>query len=158
MTGLFSIFKCEDIVQLLCLIVFVLSIYLCNNLMASIMKNLNKFGVLAIFIALFFVQPMFGDNIPNEGTWGDEYYRSIVKPQPPKASIEGDILSLVFETDLNDLTVCVLDNNGVRVYEDVVSSEAGGTYSFSLAGQARGQYQLVMLHRLGHLTGNFALK
>lgn len=122
------------------------------------MKSLNKFGVLAIFFALFFVQPIFGDNIPNEGKWDDERYRSIDKPQPPQGSIEGDILSLVFEDALTDLTVCVLDSNGVKVYEDVVSSEAGGTYSFSLAGEARGQYQLVMLHRLGHLTGNFTLK
>ena len=49
-------------------------------------------------------------------------------------------------------------DEGVKVYEDVVSSEAGGTYSFSLAGEANGQYQVVLLHRLGHLTGSFTLE
>ena len=55
-------------------------------------------------------------------------------------------------------TVCVMNDEGVKVYEDVVSSEAGGTYSFSLAGEANGQYQVVLLHRLGHLTGSFTLE
>ena len=49
-------------------------------------------------------------------------------------------------------------DKGVKVYEDVVSSEAGGTYLFSLAGEVSGQYQVVLLHQLGHLTGNFTLK
>ncbi len=69
-----------------------------------------------------------------------------------------DILSLSFEDALSNLTVCVMNDEGVKVYEDVVSSEAGGTYSFSLAGEANGQYQVVLLHRLGHLTGSFTLE
>ena len=89
---------------------------------------------------------------------GDERYRSVNTNRPPVASIEGDILSLSFEDALSNLTVCVMNDEGVKVYEDVVSSEAGGTYSFSLAGEANGQYQVVLLHRLGHLTGSFTLE
>lgn len=121
------------------------------------MKNLRRFILAAAFFALFLVHPLFGDNIPTEGLWGDEYYRSVVAT-PPVASIEGDILSLSFEDALSNLTVCVMNDEGVKVYEDVVSSEAGGTYSFSLAGEANGQYQVVLLHRLGHLTGSFTLE
>jgi hypothetical protein len=51
-----------------------------------------------------------------------------------------------------------MNDRGVKIYEDVVSSEAGGTYSFSLAGETSGQYQVVLLHQLGHLTGNFTLE
>ena len=101
------------------------------------MRNAFKFAVLAVM--LFLVQFSFADTIPTEGQWNEEdYYRSVNTNRPPVASIEGDILSLS--------------------YEDVVSSEAGGTYSFSLAGEANGQYQVVLLHRLGHLTGSFTLE
>ena len=122
------------------------------------MKNVNKFTVVAILFALFLTNSVLGDNIPTEGKWRDEYYRSADAPLPPVASIEGDILSLDFEDALSNLTVCVMNDRGVKIYEDVVSSEAGGTYSFSLAGERRGQYQDVLLHQLGHLTGNFTLE
>lgn len=121
------------------------------------MKNVNKFTVVAILFALFLTNSVLGDNIPTEGKWRDEYYRSADAPLPPVASIEGDILSLDFEDALANLTVCVMNDKGVKVYEDVISSEAGGTYSFSLAGEANGQYQVVLVHQLGHLTGNFTL-
>lgn len=123
----------------------------------SIMKNVNKFSLFAILVALLFVQPLFGDNIPTEGTWGDERYRTIV-PQPPVVSVEGNLLSLTFRSGLSDLRVCVLDCNGVKVHEEVVSSEAGATYSISLAGKKSGQYQIVLLHELGHLAGDFTLE
>ena len=122
------------------------------------MKNVNRFIFCAIFFALFLVQSVFGAIIPTEGAWDDERYRSVNTNRPPVASIEGDILSLSFEDALSNLTVCVMNDEGVKVYEDVVSSEAGGTYSFSLAGEANGQYQVVLLHRLGHLTGSFTLE
>ena len=123
-----------------------------------IMRNVNRFTFCAILFAMLLVQPLFGDNIPTEGIWDDEYYRSVNTNRPPVVSIEGDILSLSFEDALSNLTICVMNDKGVKVYEDVVSSEAGGTYSFSLAGEANGQYQVVLLHRLGHLTGSFTLE
>ena len=95
-----------------------------------IMRNVNRFIFCAILFAMLLVQPLFGDNIPTEGIWDDEYYRSVNTNRPPVASIEGDILSLSFEDALSNLTVCVMNDKGVKVYEDVVSSEAGGTYSF----------------------------
>ena len=121
------------------------------------MRNACKFAVLAVM--LFLVQFSFADTIPTEGQWNEVvYFRSVLTMRPPVASIEGDILSLSFEDALSNLTVCVMNDEGVKVYEDVVSSEAGGTYSFSLAGEANGQYQVVLLHRLGHLTGSFTLE
>lgn len=121
------------------------------------MKNLKRFTLTAIVFALCLVHPLFGDNIPTEGLWGDEYYRSVV-PNPPVTSIEGNTLSLNFEDALSNLTVCVMNDKGVKVYEDMVSSEAGSTYSISLDGEVGGQYQIVLLHQLGHLTGNFTLE
>ena len=95
------------------------------------MRNACKFAVLAVM--LFLVQFSFADTIPTEGQWNEEdYYRSVHTNRPPVASIEGDILSLSFEDALSNLTVCVMNDEGVKVYEDVVSSEAGGTYSFFL--------------------------
>ena len=114
----------------------------------------------AIFFALFLVQSAICEILfQQKEHWDDEdRYRSVNTNRPPVASIEGDILSLSFEDALSNLTVCVMNDEGVKVYEDVVSSEAGGTYSFSLAGEANGQYQVVLLHRLGHLTGSFTLE
>lgn len=101
------------------------------------MRNVNRFTFCAILFAMLLVQPLFGDNIPTEGIWDDEYYRSVNTNRPPVASIEGDILSLSFEDALSNLTVCVMNDEGVKVYEDVVSSEAGGTYSFLFSGRSK---------------------
>ena len=78
------------------------------------MKNVNKFTVVAILFALFLTNSVLGDNIPTEGKWRDEYYRSADAPLPPVASIEGDILSLDFEDALSNLTVCVMNDRGVK--------------------------------------------
>ena len=91
------------------------------------MRNVSRFTFCAILFALFLIQPVLGDIIPTEGAWDDEYYRSVNTNRPPVVSIEGDILSLSFEDALSNLTVCVMNDKGVKVYEDVVSSEAGGT-------------------------------
>lgn len=122
------------------------------------MKNVNRFTFCVILFAMLFVKPLLGDNIPIEGVWDDERYRSVDTHRPPVASIEGNILSLNFEDALFNLTVCVINDQGVKVYEDIVSSAAGSTYSISLAGEVGGQYQIVLLHQLGHLTGNFTLE
>lgn len=100
------------------------------------MRNACKFAVLAVM--LFLVQFSFADTIPTEGQWNEEdYYRSVHTNRPPVASIEGDILSLSFEDALSNLTVCVMNDEGVKVYEDVVSSEAGGTYSLLFSGRSK---------------------
>ncbi len=126
------------------------------------MRNVNRFKFCAMFYAvmLFLVQSAICEILSQQKEQWDEEddYRSVNTNRPPVASIEGDILSLSFEDALSNLTVCVMNDEGVKVYEDVVSSEAGGTYSFSLAGEANGQYQVVLLHRLGHLTGSFTLE
>lgn len=44
------------------------------------MKNVNKFTVVAILFALFLTNSVLGDNIPTEGKWRDEYYRSADAP------------------------------------------------------------------------------
>ena len=116
--------------------------------------KIKRLTLIALLFALCLIHPLFGDTIPTEGRWDDEYYRSVDTNRPPVVSI----LSLSLEDALSNLTVCVMNDKGVKVYEDVVSSEAGGTYSFSLAGEANGQYQVVLLHRLGHLTGSFTLE
>ena len=123
--------------------------------------KIKRLTLIALLFALCLIHPLFGDTIPTEGRWDDEYYRSVDTNRPPVASIEGDILSLSFEDDLSNFLQPRINQFsclGVKVYEDVVSSEAGGTYSFSLAGEANGQYQVVLLHRLGHLTGSFTLE
>lgn len=120
--------------------------------------NVNRFAFIALLFLLCLVHPLLSDTIPTEGRWDHERYRSADTNRPPVASIEGNILSLDFADALSNLTVCVMNDKGVKVYEDVVSSEAGGTYSISLAGEASGQYQVVLLHQLGHLTGNFTLE
>lgn len=122
------------------------------------MKNVNRFTFCVILFAMLLAKPLLGDTIPTEGVWDDERYRSVDTHRPPVASIEGNTLSLNFEDALSNLTVCVMNDKGVKVYEDMVSSEAGSTYSISLDGEVGGQYQIVLLHQLGHLTGNFTLE
>lgn len=134
-------------------------LYICCTIyIREIMKSVKTLTCCAILFALFLIQPVFGDVIPTEGAWDDEYYRSVDTHRPPVASIEGNTLSLNFEDALSNLTVCVMNDKGVKVYEDMVSSEAGSTYSISLDGEVGGQYQIVLLHQLGHLTGNFTLE
>ena len=132
--------------------------YVCFTIYKHQIMKIKRLTLIALLFALCLIHPLFGDTIPTEGRWDDEYYRSVDTNRPPVVSIEGDILSLSFEDALSNLTVCVMNDKGVKVYEDVVSSEAGGTYSFSLAGEANGQYQVVLLRRLGHLTGSFTLE
>ncbi|WP_297906480.1 DUF3244 domain-containing protein [uncultured Parabacteroides sp.] len=120
--------------------------------------KVKRLTLIALLFATFLIHPLFGDTIPIEGRWDDEYYRSADTNRPPVASIEGDILTLDFEDALSNLTVCVVNDKGVKVYEDIVSAEAGGTYSLSLAGEASGRYQVVLLHQLGYLTGDFTLE
>lgn len=133
-------------------------LYVCFTIYKHQIMKIKRLTLIALLFALCLIHPLFGDTIPTEGRWDDEYYRSVDTNRPPVVSIEGDIFSLSFEDALSNLTVCVMNDKGVKVYEDVVSSEAGGTYSFSLAGEVNGQYQVVLLHRLGHLTGNFTLE
>ena len=50
-----------------------------------------------------------------------------------------------------------MNDKGVKVYEDVVSSEAGGTYSFSLAGRSKWPVSGCVVTSVGHLTGKLYL-
>ena len=80
------------------------------------MIKVNKFTFCAILFAMLLVQPLLADIIPTEGIWDDERYRSINTNCPPVVSIEGDILSLSFEDALSNLTVCVMNDKGVKVF------------------------------------------
>ena len=99
--------------------------YVCFTIYKHQIMKIKRLTLIALLFALCLIHPLFGDTIPTEGRWDDEYYRSVDTNRPPVASIEGDILSLSFEDDLSNLTVCVMNDKGVKVYEDVVSSEAG---------------------------------
>lgn len=100
------------------------------------MRNACKFAVLAVM--LFLVQFSFADTIPTEGQWNEEdYYRSVHTNRPPVASIEGDILSLSFEDALSNLTVCVMNDEGVKVYEDVDFFRGRWNLFFLFSGRSK---------------------
>ena len=56
--------------------------YVCSHVfikISCIMKNVNKFTVVAILFALFLTNSVLGDNIPTEGKWRDDI---IVRQMP----------------------------------------------------------------------------
>lgn len=54
--------------------------------------KIKRLTLIALLFALCLIHPLFGDTIPTEGRWDDEYYRSVDTNRPPVVSIEGDIL------------------------------------------------------------------
>ncbi|MDR1913965.1 MAG: DUF3244 domain-containing protein, partial [Clostridiales bacterium] len=107
-----------------------------------------------ILILCFFLvgicTPLYADYVPVQGEWSPTGLRSSVSPAalPPSASIEGDVLSLYFPSELSNLTVTVRDADGCVVYQTSVSSGSGYTYSIPL-GLSPGEYQVTLTHSYG---------
>ena len=76
--------------------------YVCFTIYKHQIMKIKRLTLIALLFALCLIHPLFGDTIPTEGRWDDEYYRSVDTNRPPVASIEGDILSLSFEDALSD--------------------------------------------------------
>lgn len=108
-------------------------------------------GMLGLFLSIQF---SYGDNIPSQGKWGDDYWRSIV-PLPPTLLINGNVLCVQFMDVLDDLTVCVINNSGILIYEHVISGEKNEVFDISLERLKRGTYQVTLVHSLGWLQGDF---
>ena len=68
--------------------------YVCFTIYKHQIMKIKRLTLIALLFALCLIHPLFGDTIPTEGRWDDEYYRSVDTNRPPVASIEGDILSL----------------------------------------------------------------
>ena len=58
-----------------------------------------------IFLGSFFsISLAYGDDIPTQGRWDDEDYRSITA-LPPTLSINNNVLSIEFKDALDNLTI-----------------------------------------------------
>ena len=65
-----------------------------------------------IFLGSFFsISLAYGDDIPTQGRWDDEDYRSITA-LPPTLSINNNVLSIEFKDALDNLTIHITDENG----------------------------------------------
>jgi len=118
------------------------------------MKTFIKTTLFAacLFVSLF----LFADSIPTLGTWDTKGVRTLVPP-PPAAYIEGDTLSIYLTMPLSNLTVLVIDSEGNIVYQrSITSTIPDYTSNIRLAIPA-GEYQLVMIHYYGTLSGAFEM-
>ena len=69
-----------------------------------------------IFLGSFFsISLAYGDDIPTQGRWDDEDYRSITA-LPPTLSIDNNILSIEFKDALDNLTIHITDENSNILY------------------------------------------
>lgn len=114
------------------------------------------YSLILIVCGIFCTQLAFCDRVLVAGHWGEKDIRSAV-PAPPNASIESNVLTVTFITALSDLTVTVTDDaTGEEVYKGCISSQAGN-YPIVLDAD-NGNYTLTLTHKLGHLSGTFAIK
>ena len=98
-----------------------------------------------IFLGSFFsISLAYGDDIPTQGRWDDEDYRSITA-LPPTLSINNNVLSIEFKDALDNLTIHITDENG-----DIID--------IPIDGMQTGAYQVILSHKLGWLTGEFEIR
>ena len=110
--------------------------------------------VLSVFLSVF---PSYGeDKVPIRGTWDDEDYR-ISSALPPVLSIEGCVLSVHFESPLDNLHIQIISTKGQVVYESNISGNAGEITPIVLETMNTGDYYIVLNHKLGWLSGIFTL-
>ena len=101
-----------------------------------------------IFLGSFFsISLAYGDDIPTQGRWDDEDYRSITA-LPPTLSIDNNILSIEFKDALDNLTSNI-------IYENTFSGAMGDIIDIPVNGMRTGTYQVILTHKLGWLVGEF---
>ena len=111
-----------------------------------------------IFLSSFFsISLAYGDDIPTQGRWDDEDYRSITA-LPPTLSIDNNILSIEFKDALDNLAIHIMDNTGNIMYENVLSGGTGDIINIPLDGIETNTDLVVLTHKLGWLVGKFEIK
>ena len=111
-----------------------------------------------IFLGSFFsISLAYGDDIPTQGRWDDEDYRSITA-LPPTLSINNNVLSIEFKDALDNLTIHITDENGNIIYENILSGAMGDIIDIPVNGMRTGTYQVILTHKLGWLVGEFEIK
>ena len=111
-----------------------------------------------IFLGSFFsISLAYGDDIPTQGRWDDEDYRSITA-LPPTLSINNNVLSIEFKDALGNLTIHITDKNGNIIYENMLSCAMGDIIDIPIDGMQTGAYQVILSHKLGWLTGEFEIR
>ena len=108
-----------------------------------------------IFLGSFFsISLAYGDDIPTQGRWDDEDYRSITA-LPPTLSIDNNILSIEFKDALDNLTIHITDENSNIIYENTFSGAMGDIIDIPVNGMRTGTYQVILTHKFGWLVGEF---
>lgn len=97
------------------------------------------------------------DPIVIEGEWDDSGRRKLVTPLP-QPMICGSTLSIYFYGPVSDITVSVMDEDGLVVYQTVVSSSVGNyNYELDWVGTS-GNYQVLLEHSsYGSFSGSFTI-
>ena len=57
--------------------------YVCFTIYKHQIMKIKRLTLIALLFALCLIHPLFGDTIPTEGRWDDEYYRSVDTNRPP---------------------------------------------------------------------------
>ncbi|RHJ82542.1 DUF3244 domain-containing protein [Parabacteroides sp. AM08-6] len=114
--------------------------------------------LILVMCGMFCSQMIFADYVLTKGQWSTQDVRSFV-PAPPKASIEGNVLTVHFINPLADLTVQITDNQtGQVIYNETISSATAANYPITLSNVENGNYTLTFTHALGYLTGIFTIE
>lgn len=92
-----------------------------------------------------------------KGKWGgDDRIRTIL-PKAPEVSLEGNTLSIHSIDALFDLTIQIVDVNGVIILDECVSLSPGESKDITL-DDIPGTYEVMLYHRYGSLSGEFAIE
>lgn len=101
-------------------------------------------------------QSASADRVHVKGSWGDDIIRTIL-PKAPEVSLEGNTLSIHSIDALFDLTIQIVDVNGVIILNECVSLSPGESKDITL-DDIPGTYEVMLYHRYGSLSGEFAIE
>lgn len=118
----------------------------------------NYLLLFAVVLGLLCPQLVLGSPriINIKGKWGDDILRSI-SPKAPEVSLEGNTLSIHSIDALFDLTIQIVDVNGVIIFDECVSLSPGESKGMTL-DDISGTYEVVLYHCYGSLSGEFTIE
>ena len=112
--------------------------------------------IFTILMMGMFPQMLLGYSVHVKGKWGENIIRTI-SPQTPKVSVDGPVLSVYCADTISDLTIEVINAEGVMILKECVTISSRETVSFTL-DEVVGSYQVCLSHEYGYLQGDFVLQ
>lgn len=108
----------------------------------------------ALFMSIY-SQVALGGSDYVKGIWGDDRIRTII-PQAPVVSLEGNVLSVYCVDTLSDLSIKIIDSNGIVVLDKCVAISSDESENITL--NEPGTYEIILVHVYGYLSGDFTIE